>query len=176
MKQLFIISLALLLIAGCVPQADTKVSDEVAKQNVELIKKVLKAYEDENIDAIKDAYAPNCMSIGPRHDQVDSTLSWMEGNVEWFESIDSFKVEIIKLLPYTVEEGDLAGDWVLAWANLYWYNIEAGKNLIAMWHAPYRIEEGKIVYEVSYWNQWDVFKQLGAELKWPEMEKETETE
>ena len=172
MKQLFIFSVALLLLAGCTPQADTKVVDETAKQNVELIKKMLTAYENEDIETIKEVYAPNCMSIGPRHDQVDTTLSWIEDNMNWFESSDSIKFDIIKLLPQTVDEGDLAGDWVLAWVNIYWYDIKAEKKLIAMWHTPFRIEDGKIVYEVSYWNQWDVYKQLGAELKWPEKEKE----
>ncbi len=172
MKKLFVITLAFLLIAGCTPQADTKELDETAKMNVELVKKTLKAYETEDLDVIKEGYAPNCVSIGPRHDQVDSTTSWIESTSGWFEAIDSFKADIIKLLPYTIDEGDLAGDWVLAWANLEWYEVESGKTVFVMWHSPMRIEEGKIVYEVSYFNQWDVFKQLGAEMKWPEKAEE----
>jgi ketosteroid isomerase-like protein len=174
MKLFTSLAIALLFLVSCTQMAGPEEKDEVAKQNVELVKKVLKAYEDEDIDPIKEAYAPNCMSIGPMHDQIDSTVSWIESNIEWFETCDSIKMEIIKLLPQTVEEGDLAGDWVLAWVNVYWYEIEAGKKVVAMWHSPMRIEEGKIVYEVSYVNQWDVYKQLGAELKWPEKEEKAE--
>jgi ketosteroid isomerase-like protein len=172
MKQLFVFSIALLLLAGCTPQPDTKAVDETAKQNVELIKNLLMAYENEDIEAVKAAYAPNCMSIGPRHDLIDTTLAWIQSNIDWFEASDSIKFDIQNLLPQSVDEGDFAGDWVLAWVNIYWYDIKTEKKLVAMWHCPFRIEEGKIVYEVSYWNQWDVFKQMGAELKWPEKEKE----
>ena len=41
-----------------------------------------------------------------------------------------------------------------------------------MSHTPMRIEDGKIAYMASYWNQWDLYQQLGAELKWPEKKKE----
>jgi len=60
---------------------------------------------------------------------------------------------------------------VLVWSNITWYDIKAEKKVKIMWHSPMRIEEGKIVLEVAYWNQWDLFKQLGAELKWPEEKK-----
>jgi hypothetical protein len=40
-----------------------------------------------------------------------------------------------------------------------------------MYHAADKVQDGKIVLEGRYWNQLDQFKQLGAELKWPDKKK-----
>ena len=37
-----------------------------------------------------------------------------------------------------------------------------------MYHSTEMIKDGKIFMEANYWNQWDMYKQLGAELKWPD--------
>ncbi len=169
MKNLTIIAIALLVLAGCAQPVDTgkKELDEVSKKNVEVVKTMLTAVENEDIEALMEVYSPELVSYGPRHDQ-EWHWDTLNSTKKWFESVDSIKVGIIAILPHTVEEGDLAGDWVMVWANLSWYNPKAEKKVKIMWHSPYMIEDGKIVQEAAYWNEWDVFKQLGAELKWPE--------
>ncbi len=170
MKYLGILTLALLFTVACTQIADTgkKELDETAEQNLELVKKMVQAYENEDIDALKEIYSPDLVSIGPSIDHEFNYDTIMASNEYWFKQADSIKFNVITMLPETVDEGDLAGDWVLLWANVSWYNIKSGKKLIVMYHTPLQIEEGRIVYEVDYWNQWDVFKQLGAELEWPD--------
>ena len=171
MKKFTLLAAVLFLMAGCVPQPETEATelDEVAKQNVELAKNMVQAMENEDIDALKELYAEGAVSIGPRHDMVDTVgEEYWNSSAGWFEGSDSIKLDVISILPESVDEGDLAGDWILIWANVQWYDVKAEKTLIAMWHSPLRIEDGKIVYEVSYINQWDIFKQLGATIEWPD--------
>ena len=157
--------------------ADTgkKELSETAKSNLELVKKMVQAFENEDIDALKEIYSTDLVSYGPRYEPEYSYDTIMAFNEEWFKGADSIKFDIINMLPETVDEGDLTGDWVLLWANVSWFDLEAGKKIKIMFHAPMRIEDGKIVFEVDYWNQWDVFKQLGAEIEWPD-EDEGEVE
>jgi ketosteroid isomerase-like protein len=134
---------------------------------VELIKKWVQAYENEDIAALREMYSTELVSIGPQYNQ-EWPYDTLNSTASWFEEIDSMKIEVITMLPETVKEGDLAGDWVLVWADISWYDVKAEKSVKIMWHSPMRIKEGKIVYEVAYWNQWDLFKQLGAKLEWPD--------
>ncbi len=172
MKQLALITTILFLFSGCKQATDTGSAeqDELAKQNIELVKKMMAAFENEDIETLMDIYSPDAISEGPMLKHEFPYDSIMAGNAEWFASSDSIKWDVNHIMATKVEEGDLAGDWVLLWAHVSWYDLESGKTLEVRYHSPLQIEDGKIVFEVGYWNQWDVFSQLGAELKWPEKE------
>ncbi|MFC2115114.1 nuclear transport factor 2 family protein [Bacteroidota bacterium] len=173
MKQIAFLASALIFLVSCTPQAETETKeiDEVAIQNVEIVKKLIQTYETEDLDAMKELYTPDAVFIGPKYEDADTmSEKYWESMTKWFDAIDSMKFDVVAILPQVVEEGDLAGDWVLLWANIDWYETESGKTMHILYHSPIRLSEGKIVYEVSYWNQWDLYKQLGAELKWPEKE------
>ena len=171
MKKIVLLATALLLMISCTQQADTgdKDVDEVGKQNVELIKKWAEALNNEDIETLRELYSTELVSIGPQYDH-EWPYDTLNSTEKMFQNTDSLKVDILIMLPKTVEEGDLAGDWVLVWADISWYNIKAEKKVQIMWHSPMRIEEGKIVYEVAYYNQWDMYKQMGAKLEWPDDE------
>jgi hypothetical protein len=173
MKQLTSIALVLLIIAACTPQTETKEADEVGKKNVELVKKLIAAYENEDSEALKEIYSVELESVGPQHGESWPYDSIIIGNENWFEASDSITWSVDYILPLTVTDNEeLAGDWVLLWCDISWYDVKSGKSLIVDLHSPFRIENGKVVYEHSYWNQWDAFKQMGAKIKWPEEEKE----
>lgn len=179
MKHLALITTALFLLSGCVQQADTGAEemDELSKQNVELVKKLLASFENEDLEATKELFAEGCEWYGPRDDQYDTVDNDFWAGVEdWYNTVDSLKYDVIAILPHTVEEGDLEGDWVFLWCFENWYSIENEKSLRILWHCPMLIEDGKIVYVASIWNQWDLYKQLGAKLEWEDDEGEDEDE
>ncbi len=105
MKQFAFFATALLLLFSCTQQTDTETKeiDEVAIQNVELVEKLIQAYENEDIEALKEIYSPNTVSIGPRIDMVDSTLAFLKSNEEWFIASDSIQFDVIAILPQVVE-------------------------------------------------------------------------
>jgi ketosteroid isomerase-like protein len=174
MEKLTILTAVLFVLAGCAPRADTKEVDEVGKQNMELVMKMLQAYENEDIETIKEVYSPDVTSDGPSVGEGVGLEEMLESNKEMFEGVDSIRIKVRAMLPYTVDaeaDEDLAGDWVFFWADIGWHVVEAGKTVWTRWHSPVKIKDGQIVYEVTYMNQWDLFNQLGAEIKWPDKDK-----
>ena len=170
MKKFTLLATAIVLMVGCTQKAGTGSGemDELAKQNIELVKKMIQAYENEDVEALKEIYSVDLESRGPLHDESWPYDSIIKGNAGWFEMADSIKYDVDYIMHEVVEKEEIAGNWVLLWATISWYNIKSEKTYMVDYHSPIRVEDGKIVYEHSYWNQWDYFKQAGAELKWPE--------
>lgn len=173
MKNLFVFLCVILFLASCkpvTPPPDTaqKEKDSV---NIALIKNMFKAVENENIEAVKGFYSDSVGIVGPNFNEWSGYDDMVKSSTSWFEESDSIKVDIFAIMAQTVKEGDLAGDWVFLWADCSWYEVKAQKKVKIMYHAAEKVQDGKIVIEGNYWNQWDAFKQLGAELKWPEKKK-----
>ena len=173
MKNLFILFCVILLFASCkpvTPPPDTtkKEKDSV---NIALVKAMFKAMENENLEAVKGFYSDSVGILGPVFNEWIGKEQMVKDMVGMFETSDSIKVNIFAIMAQTVEEGDLAGDWVFQWSDVSWYEVKAGKKITIMYHSAEKIQDGKIVLEGNYWNQWDMYKQLGAELKWPEKKK-----
>jgi len=58
-----------------------------------------------------------------------------QGHGWYVETSDSIKVNIFAIMAQTVEEGDLAGDWVFQWSDVSWYEVKAGKKITIMYHS-----------------------------------------
>ena len=173
MKNLSLLVCVILFFTSCnqpKPPEDTaqKVKDSV---NIALVKNLYKAIENENIEAVKGFYSDTVAIVGPNFNEWTGYEDMVTGMTAWFEGADSIKANIFAILAQTVKEGDLAGDWVLLWADISFHDVEASKDIKLMYHATEKILDGKIIVEGNYWNQWDAYKQLGAELKWPEKKK-----
>jgi ketosteroid isomerase-like protein len=175
MKRIILLPVLLIFIAGCTQVAD-QAKTETAKQNVELVKKMIQAYENEDLATLGEIYSPDLKNYGPMIDLVFPYDSVLEGNKGWFKMADSIKYDVIAILAHTVDSGDLAGDWVMLWANVSWYDIKPAKKVSVMYHSPMQIKDGKIVQAVDYWDEWDAYKQLGAKLEWPDNDDEGDME
>jgi hypothetical protein len=173
MKNLFLFIFVIMFFASCnqvKPPADTA-QKEKDSANIALVKNLYKAVEDENIEAVKGFYSDSVAIVGPNFNEWTGYEDMVTGMTAWFEGADSIKADIFAILAYTVKEGDLAGDWVFVWANISYYDLEVSKSIKLMYHAAEQVKDGKVVAEGNYWNQWDAYKQMGAELKWPEKKK-----
>lgn len=174
MRKLTLLTAILIALSSCMQQAEEpkKEVDENAKMNIEVAKKFMKAMEMEDIQTYQSLLAEDAVFVGPVYGSETKTDSaHFAGQAKWFESVDSLQYNVLSMLHETVDEGDLAGDWVLIWCYPSWYAIKYEKSVKIMAHFAMRIEDSKIVYGVSYWNQLDLYKQLGAKVKWPEKEE-----
>jgi ketosteroid isomerase-like protein len=173
MKNLFVFLCVIILFASCkpvTPPPDTaqKEKDSI---NMALVKDLFKAVENENIEAVKGFYSDSVAIVGPNFNEWTGYEDMVTGMTAWFDGADSIKANIFAILAHTVKEGDLAGDWVLVWADMSYYDLEVSKSIKLMYHTAEKVENGKVIVEGNYWNQWDAYKQMGAELKWPEKKK-----
>jgi len=174
MKNLILFFCVILLIAGCKP-VTTPAPDEAKKakadSNIALVRDLFKATESENIEAVAGFYSDSVWIGGPAFNSWTRKEETIKGLTSWFESADSIKFDVFYIMAETIEQEDLAGDWVLLWADVSFYDLNAQKKIMLIYHAAEKIQDGKIVTEGNYWNEWDVYKQMGAELKWPEKKK-----
>lgn len=174
MKNLFLFFCVIFLLGGCkpvIPPAQDEAKKAKADSNIALVKDLFKAIDNENIEAMKGFYSDSVGFVGPSFNSWTGKEQMIKSMTGWFESADSVKFDIFYIMAETVEQEDLAGDWVLLWADVSFYDLNAQKKIMLMYHATEKIQDGKIVIEANYWNEWDVYKQLGAELKWPEKKK-----
>ena len=173
MKNLLHFLCVILLFASCkpvTPPADTaqKVKDSV---NITLVKELFKSVENENIEAVKGFYSDTVAVAGPNFNEWTGYEDMVKSMSGFFEEADSIKFDIYAIMAQTVKEGNLAGDWVFLWSDVSYWDLKAARKIKLMYHAAEKIQDGKIVLEGNFWNQWDMYKQLGAELKWPEKKK-----
>lgn len=170
MKKLILLFSVIFLLASCkqVPTPPEEVKDEKAKENIALVKDLCKAIENEDIEGIKGFVSDSVVSYGPSFGYTESLDEYVNDWTQTFIDIDSMKIDIFQILAETVTEGDLAGDWVLLWSDVSFYFPETGKKVNLMYHSANLIEDGEIRILANYWNQWDMYAQLGAELLWPE--------
>ena len=167
MKQIIFLISIVIALCSCTtqPAEDTREQDETAKLNIELVKKMFLSFEEEDIETLKEILDTSFTEIGPGIDDELSYTETLEGNIYFYEGWDSIKFDIQYIMHESVED-DVKEDWVLSWVLGSMYNIELGKSVKVMYHNASRIENGKIVYALVYWDRWDLFKQMGAELEW----------
>jgi hypothetical protein len=173
MKNLFLFFCVIIFFASCkqvTPPPDTakKVKDSV---NIALVKDMFKALENENIEAVKGFYSDSAGILGPSFNEWIGLEQAVKNMTDMCKTSDSIKFDIFAIMAETIEEGDLAGDWVLVWADVSWYDVILQKKIKIMYHVAEKIQDGKITIEGNYWDELDMYKQMGAELKWPEQKK-----
>ena len=173
MKKLVLLFGVMILLAGCTqaPPSTDETKDIKTTENITLVKDFFKAIENENIEAMKGFLSDSVVSYGPSFDYTGNLEEIVNYWTQTFKDIDSLKFDIFEIMSETIPEGNLAGDWILQWADVSFYSPTGEKKVKLMVHTAQMIEDGKISIFAEYWNQWDMYKQMGAELKWPEEKK-----
>ena len=159
MKQII-----LLLVAGGTLFSCTSSIDNKGKENLAIAKRYLEAVETKNVVTMDSLLADNYMGYGPSVDdstnKAEALANWKENTDNLYESIKYTRYQNIAI---TVNEKDEAepGDWVSNWAYLT-LKYKNGSGPVNVWvNAVYRIENGKIVYSRTFYNEADVLHQLG---------------
>jgi ketosteroid isomerase-like protein len=167
MKQIILLIAVVIALCSCTPQPaeDTEEQDATAKLNIELVKKMFISIEEEDIETLKEILDTSFTEIGPGIDDELSYAETIEGNIYFYEAWDSIKFNLQYIMHETVQD-DVKEDWVLSWSLASMYNIELEKSFKIRYHNASRIEDGKIVYTIVYWDRLDLFEQMGAELDW----------
>jgi len=174
MKNLILFLCVIILFVSCkpvTPPPHDEAKKTKADSNIAFVKDLYKAVDAENIEAVAGFYSDSASFVGPSFNSWTGKEEMIKNMTSLFKNADSIRFDIFAIMAEPVKEGDLAGDWVMLWANVSFYDLNVQKKIMLMYHATEKIEDGKIVVEGNYWNEWDAFKQMGAELKWPEKKK-----
>jgi len=160
MKQLILIATITIGFISC-----TNSDDDKQKKHLAIAKKYMEAVETGNAATMDSLLADNYKGYGPSvsdsTDKADAIKNWKYNVENIYESI---KYTRHKELAETVTEGNAQGDWVLNWALLT-IKYKDGRGPVDVYvSTAYRVENGKIVHSITFYNEADVLRQLGYKM------------
>jgi limonene-1,2-epoxide hydrolase len=159
MKQILLLAIGLSSLAAC-----TVSNKKTAAESVAIVEKYKAAVQAKDVAAMGQLLADTYMGYGPSvSDSIDKAgalENWKNNAENLYESIEFSNVQN---LPITVEEntdGVAPGNWVSSW-SLATIKYKDGRGPVQMWvNVEYRIENGKIVYTRTFYDEADVQRQL----------------
>ncbi|MEJ2113655.1 MAG: hypothetical protein P8X62_08215 [Flavobacteriaceae bacterium] len=136
--------------------------NKVEQKNLTVVQQYIDAVESLDYRTMESFLDENYMGYGPSYgdsiNKTDAVASWKKSAETLYESIKYNKSRNIAV---TVPDGENKGDWVSNWAEL---NITYKDNLgeVNLWaNTVYKIENGKIVKTLTFYNEADALEQLG---------------
>lgn len=155
MKKILFLLIISFVLFSCANK-DTKAEDNTA-----LIEKYVKAVENLEFKTMEDLLDDTYVGFGPSYgDSIGKTGvvdNWKFNVENLYESIDYNKSRNIAV---TIPDGENKGEWVSNWAELK-IKYKNGQEAIIWANTVYQIENNKIIKSFSFYNEGDVYEQLG---------------
>jgi len=133
--------------------------------NISVVKQYVKAVENLDYTTMESLLAEDYQGYGP---SVGDTIGKVAALESWKKNVDGLykKIEYQRsqYAGVTITEGPNLGDWVANWAELI-IEYKDGSGPVTIWaNSNYKVEGGKIVKSLTFYNEADVFRQLGYEF------------
>jgi ketosteroid isomerase-like protein len=139
--------------------------DSNEEKNIQVVRDYLEAVNNKDYDKMDELLSDDYLGLGPSigdsTDKQNAIDSW-EWNVEnLYEKIE-FKRSF--MLHAVADEDQIAGEWVSNWANVV-ITYQDGRGPVEIFlNAIYKIENGKIARSRTFYNEADVYEQLGYRI------------
>lgn len=161
MKHIILPFVAMVTLLAC-----NNAGNQQDSQSIAVVEKYKAAVEAKDIKAMDSLLADNYMGYGP---SVNDSINKADAMANWKYNVDNLYESItfsnMQNLPKTVTEnagGLMPGNWVSSW-SLATFKYKDGRGPVQMWvNVEYRIENGKIVYTRTFYDEADVERQLNA--------------
>jgi len=155
MKKLLLVAIMLPFFVGCTPKEQSK------KEDVALVQKYVKAVENLDYNTMDSLLADNYKGYGPSYgDSIgkkQAVANWKYNVKNLYKSIHYNRSRTISV---TLKTGNNRGDWVSNWGELH-IVYKNGKAVTLWANTVYKVEKGKIVKSITFYNEADALKQLG---------------
>lgn len=145
------------LMPGC-----TQTGTGNTEASIAVVKNYLEAVDNNDYDLMESLLADDYLGLGPSLD--DSTnkelalASWKWNTENLYEDV---QYERTQTLATTIKDGSLAGEWAFNWAHVTIKYKDGRGPVSLMVNAVYKIEDGKIARSRTFYNEADVYRQLG---------------
>ena len=146
------------MLAACMPTNSHEAS-------IALVTRYLEAVDNNDYQLMDSLLADDYLGLGPSID--DSTnkelaiASWKWNSENLYEDV---KYDRTETFGATIEEGPNAGEWAYNWAHVTITYKDGSGPVELMMNAVYKIENGKIARTRTFYNEADVWEQLGYRL------------
>lgn len=155
MKKAILVLAVLGLIISCSTQNNSSVKNEA------LIEKYVNAVQQNDLVTMTSLLDDNYVGLGPSIedsiDKIGAIENWQYNLENLYESIHYDKSRVISV---NVPDGENKGEWVSNWAELT-IIYQSGEQAVIWTNSVYQIEKGKIIKSYTFYNEADVYRQLG---------------
>jgi ketosteroid isomerase-like protein len=159
MKYILLLSLVVIGVA-C-----SGANDELAKENIAVIEKYIKAVQDKDTQTMSDLLSDDYVGYGPSFsdstNKVQAISNWKDVAENLYDKIEYTRTVNIAA---TVKDGPHPGNFVSDWASLKITYKDGQGPIFLNVNAIYRIENGKITLSRTFYNEADALRQLGYEF------------
>ena len=169
MKIFLIIAVVLVLAVSCSAPADQSAA------SIAVVEQYLEAVDNNDYEKMESLLADHYLGLGPSID--DSTnkemaiASWKWNTENLYEDVQFSRTQTFAS---TITEGPNAGDWAYNWARVTITYKDGSGPVDILMNAVYKIEDGKIARTRTFYNEADVWEQLGYRIFPPLEVPETE--
>ncbi len=157
MKYLLLTISLVFLMAGC-----TQMDTDNTEASIAVVKQYLESVDNNDYDLMESLLADDYLGLGPSLD--DSTnkemalASWKWNSENLYEEVH---YERTQTLATSIKDGSLAGEWAFNWTHVTIKYKDGSGPVSLMVNAVYKIEDGKIARTRTFYNEADVYRQLG---------------
>ena len=130
--------------------------------NISIVKQYVEAVEDLDYSTMESLLAENYEGYGPSAGDTirreAAVENWKMNVEDLYQKIEYTRSQFVGV---TIAEGPNKGDWVANWAELH-IDYKEGQGSVTVWsNSNYKVENGKIVKSLTFYNEADVLRQLG---------------
>jgi len=155
MKKAALLLAVIAILMSCSTQNNSSVKNE------DLIKSYVEAVQQRDVKTMEALLAENYKGFGPSVNdsinKIDAIENWIYNTENLYEGIKYNKSRVISV---NVPDGENKGEWVSNWAELT-ITYKSGKKAEIWTNTVYQIEKNKIIKSYTFYNEADVYKQLG---------------
>ena len=140
----------------------TQMGNDHADASIAVVKQYLEAVDNNDYDLMESLLADDYLGLGPSLD--DSTnkemalASWKWNTENLYEEVH---YERTQTFGSTITDGPAAGDWAYNWSYVTIKYKDGSGTVNLMVNAVYKIEDGKIARSRTFYNEADIYEQLG---------------
>ena len=159
-KTLVVLFAIAIGIVSCAPSNENVVLRN--PDNEALVKKYMEAIVSGDTSNLEGFLADNYQSLGPNfNDSINKTRTVEDIKASWRSRWRSVEYKRYTMLSATNTEPGVEGDWVLDWAAVTIHSKDKTPSFTINWHGAFRVKDGKIDREIDFFNEADIYKQIG---------------
>ncbi len=136
-----------------------------SQATIEVVEQYLEAVDNNDYEAMAALLADDYLGLGPSiNDSTNKELaleSWKWNSENLYQDV-SF--ERTQTFASAIKDGRFAGDWAYNWAYVNITYQDGSGPVQLMMNAVYKVEHGKIARSRTFYNEADVWEQLGYRI------------
>ncbi|MFN3761229.1 MAG: nuclear transport factor 2 family protein [Algoriphagus aquaeductus] len=113
---------------------------------------------------IENIHATDVVGYGPRWNSPRTRQQIVDSFNYIWGSLSEFRYERVRMLPVTVlgdEISEYNGNWVMVWSVFVGKEKTTGKEFMLDIHEALKIDKGKVIGKLTYYNELDTMIQTG---------------